>query len=746
MTSEAKIRDRRNTALAAVIGTVLAGYAGSAAALDFEFDNGTTINWNTTLSFGASFRANDPNRLLYTRADGSLIGKYSGVPLTPGTAVGAGDGLAGNHAGDIGDLNYAKGDVFSMPFKLISDVEVKHGRFGGLVRIKAWYDEALNGNDVRIGNGANGFNGVRTYGPTLPNCFPGVSPPAALVNCVPTSPAGQNIWPKDKLSDKGFEDEQKFDNVYLLDAYAYGSFDVGESDLQLRLGNQVINWGESVFIQGVNQIDPIDVPAARRAGAELKEFLLPVWAAYANWGFNFGSIEAFYQLKWNNTSIDGCDTYWSGTHGAVSADPGVCGVVTVANSYLGSGVAGGPSSPLIPQLGSEVYGQATGLYVPLTKGVEPSDNGQFGIAFRFPVEAIDTEFGFYAMNIHNRTPVLDLTIGTTPADVVRNYGQATYDALKAGGLITATGAWVGGLQTALPYTAALVSASTHGAVALKPATGHFVYPEDVQIYGVSAATNLVGWSVSAEASYQKDVPVGTNGNDLLLSMLTGFGPLGDRARTALAAGEGTKLDGWDRFDKTQFQVNTVKTFANILGAGNVALVAEVGMQDNNVPDNTKGAVRYGRNSVFGFGSNPDLAAQLAISGGNTCSPTFVGAPVPITNNFYNAQPMGCKNKGYVTDFSWGYRLRMNADYFSVFGSGVTMTPSVFWSDDVEGVSMDSTFNEGRQTLGLGLKFNYNKKYTLDLNYVTYTNQTTTAGPYDPSFDRDYYSVAATVTF
>jgi len=66
---------------------------------------------------------------------------------------------------------------------------------------------------------------------------------------------------------------------------------------------------------------------------------------------------------------------------------------------------------------------------------------------------------------------------------------------------------------------------------------------------------------------------------------------------------------------------------------------------------------------------------------------------------------------------------------------------VFWSDDVEGVSMDSTFNEGRQTLGLGLKFNYNKKYTLDVNYVNYAN-----GTYDPTFDRDYYSVAASVTF
>ena len=103
-----------------------------------------------------------------------------------------------------------------------------------------------------------------------------------------------------KLSDDGFEDLQKFSGAYLLDAYAYGSFGVGDSDLQLRLGRQVVNWGESVFIQGINQINPIDVTALRRPGTEVKEVLLPVLMAYANWGFSFGSVEAFYQFDWEN--------------------------------------------------------------------------------------------------------------------------------------------------------------------------------------------------------------------------------------------------------------------------------------------------------------------------------------------------------------------------------------------------------------------------------------------------------------
>ena len=144
---------------------------------------------------------------------------------------------------------------------------------------------------------------------------------------------------------------------------------IGDSDLQLRLGNQVINWGESVFIQGVNQINPIDVPAARRAGAELKEILLPVWAAYANWGFDWGSVEAFYQLQWSNTSVDGCGTYFTATSTLISAYPASCNSITVVGGQLGN-LAPGTSTPTIPQFGSQPFLQANGTYVPAIQGKE----------------------------------------------------------------------------------------------------------------------------------------------------------------------------------------------------------------------------------------------------------------------------------------------------------------------------------------------------------------------------------------
>ncbi|RPI12602.1 MAG: DUF1302 family protein, partial [Lysobacterales bacterium] len=612
------VQGRRNTVLATVIGAVLAGYAGSAAALEFELDNGATINWNTTVSLGSSWRAQDADRLLYTRADGSLIGRYSGIPYFPGTPAprGRGDGLAGNHAASSANLNWEKNDAFSQPLKLISDVEFKKDNYGALVRFKAWYDIALENDEVIVGNQANDYNGTRPgLGPYPTGYRPCSSTTPAGVPCLPISGPGANNWPSEKLSDDGFEDEQKFSNVYLLDAYVYGSFEVGSSNVQVRLGNQVVNWGESVFIQGVNQINPIDVPAARRAGAELKEILLPVWMAYANWGFDFGSVEAFYQFKWNNTSVDGCGTYFATVETIISTDPGRCGSATVIANVLG-GAAPGTTNPLIPQLGSNPYAQGAGAFVPLVKGQEPSDSGQFGLAFRFPVDKIDTELGVYAMNIHSRLPIISSKAGSLPttplvlppgtlgAAQTQPYVVAAINPADGNPFWRIPGSGANPLDPnddtafrgALPLHAALGAQLGQTIV---PGRAFWEYPEDIQIYGLSAATNLFGWSVSAEASYQMDVPVQVNGNDLLQGFLGFVGPNRTRGRETALRGVDAVLHGYDAYDKTQLQLNTVKTYSNILGAANMLIVAEVGLQMNNVGDYTEGGVRYGRGFMYG---------------------------------------------------------------------------------------------------------------------------------------------------
>jgi len=54
-----------------------------------------------------------------------------------------------------------------------------------------------------------------------------------------------------------------------MDAYVSQDFDVADAPSQVRFGRQVINWGEGLFIRGMNLHNAIDVAAARRAGSEI---------------------------------------------------------------------------------------------------------------------------------------------------------------------------------------------------------------------------------------------------------------------------------------------------------------------------------------------------------------------------------------------------------------------------------------------------------------------------------------------
>jgi len=655
------IPGRSSRRLAVAIGIVLAGCTTSASAAQWRYDNGVQLVWNTTVSVGTNWRASSPSNELYSRVSGQLLGLK--------------DGLGGSNT-DSATLNYGQGDRFSTPLKLITDLELRKGDFGGLVRVKAWYDQSLEDEKVRFGHQNNDYNGGRgglnSRPPLLPyNPCPGAT---QIIGGQPYCAPG--TWPTAKLSDEGFEDLQKFSGVYLLDAYAYGTFQVGDSDLQLRLGRQVVNWGESVFFQGVNQINPIDVTALRRPGTEVKEVLLPVLMAYTNWGFSFGSLEAFYQFQWDNSPIDSCGMYWGPAEGLISAETAGC---------LSTASIGGAANPVA---------QARGFSFSALKGREASDSGQFGLALRFPVEAIDTEFGLYGMNIHARVPVISARMGTHPSAPIRTPGLPfpIFNPAANGGL----GGWFSQVVSNVPQYGFLSPADFHrtlaaaGGTPVTPAGGFWEYPEDIQIYGLSAATTLFGWSVAAEASYQADVPVQINGNDLLQAALLGAGPYGAAGRAAVVQGLGTELPGYDRFDKTQFQVNTVKTFSDVLGAESLLLVAEVAMQSNDVPDFEKaGNLRYGRAFIYGVGGQAT-----------------------------NPQPDGRKVDGYITDLSWGYRMRARLDYDGAFDGAIRVSPSVVWNHDVDGVAMDGQFIEDRQTLGLGVGFNYAKKYTLDLDYYS----------------------------
>ena len=57
----------------------------------------------------------------------------------------------------------------------------------------------------------------------------------------------------------------------LLDIYAYANFDLGSMLAQLRVGKQVVNWGESTFyVSGLSSLNYFDVTKLRGAAVELR--------------------------------------------------------------------------------------------------------------------------------------------------------------------------------------------------------------------------------------------------------------------------------------------------------------------------------------------------------------------------------------------------------------------------------------------------------------------------------------------
>jgi len=102
-------------------------------------------------------------------------------------------------------------------------------------------------------------------------------------------------------------------NVSLLDAYLAFKFEAGGKPVDLRIGRQVLNWGESTFIpNGISVINAVDVARLRIPGSELREALKPVPMIAMSIGLNdVTTLEAFYLFSFQQTDADPRGSYFS---------------------------------------------------------------------------------------------------------------------------------------------------------------------------------------------------------------------------------------------------------------------------------------------------------------------------------------------------------------------------------------------------------------------------------------------------
>lgn len=241
----------------------------------------------------------------------------------------------------------------------------------------------------------------------------------------------------------------------LLDAYVYGSFDIGSTRLSARLGRQVVNWGEALFFPSIGLAQgPSDGTKAVVPGTEVKEILLPEdqvslsFEATPDW-----SLLAHWQFQFQETLSPAPGSYFNTSD---SVGPG--------GRCLTPWTSVAPIAPLgFPGYTGCAFGKRG-------DDILPSDTGQWGVGTRYRITSA-TELGIYYLNYSDRIPVPEINAFTpgpfaaSPVAALRPLGSGSYN---------------------------------------------IRYFEDVELIGATASTSFGVVSVAAEVSYKDGAPVLVN--------------------------------------------------------------------------------------------------------------------------------------------------------------------------------------------------------------------------------------------
>ena len=572
---------------------------------------------------------------------------------------------------DDGNLNFARSKPFANVIKATVDAEIKWRNFGFFGRGTAFYDFDLADSN-KLG------------------------------------PTGQ-----DRLGS----------DVVGLDGFFSGAFDIAGRNLNVRLGRQVISWGESTFIpNGINVINPVDLSKLRIPGSELKEAFIPTAGIWASQQLtNAATLEGFYLTNHDKIRIDPRGSYFSNNDFA--SDDANRVILSFGRRRDEHFPPSNPVPPTIPTLGAAAAGlygpfdPAASIWAPRSADRPADDDGQYGLAFRYlATDLNNTEFGFYFMNYHSRIPL--------------------FSGIKG----TATSILTGGpLITPICGNAALRALCHTGT-----ATYFAEYPEDIRLYGVSFNTaGPAGIAIQAEYSYRPNLPLQYATPELLLAalglpnLITGFTQIPGAPAGATAAAlipDGTYLQGFKRVKASQFQLTGTKSMPNVIGAEQLVLVGEVGMTWFH---NLGSDVKFNAPAVF----------LPATAFGATLSSAF------------SVQP----EDSFLTEFSWGYRLAARAEYANALAGG-NIAPRLAFSHDVRGVG--PTFNQSARSASLGVSWDYQRRWVVDMQYTTYFGGRTYCGTdanpptspippgqsaswcssSNPLKDRDFYSFAVSYSF
>lgn len=674
----------------------------SAPAFSANWDvGGFNVTFDSTFSLGTSYRVED--------RDFSKIGNnnqpnldWTGYNMVTNTVYAGGadiwsinDGVGSYSAnGDLGNLNFDSGEAFSTVFKGSHEIDINKeedwGSWGFFARGFYYYDFELMDDD-------------RPWQNPLSSQLPGYDGRSDLCN-----------------------DERAKENactdIRMLDSFFYADFYIGDSPVTFRVGDQVISWGESTFIQhGINQSNPVNVAAARAPGAELKEVFIPVGTIFTSIGITDSiSFDAYIQYEYERSILPVSGTYF-GTND-FAGDGG----------YLNNVQVGFTSNPDIDQpflinslnqvgdalraggdpaaLGGALFAHATKVAIRAGGDAfynDASDSGQYGLKFSYFADWLnDTEMSFYHINYHSKRPL--------------------FSGLSADYTAEAIGRDLAFLASNQIDSFNIAQLDTF------PKVGAY-YPEDIKLYGASFNTNIGETSVAGEISFRKDEPIQIDDVTLLYAafpeQLAAIGARADLAGISqydayvgAAPQPGDFINGVIELDTTQIQMTASHLFGPVMGTDNFILLGEVGyVKISDMPDPSVLALE-----APGTSRSVPLVPLQNLDGSVT-------SRAGLHTGLSNGPETGAQ---FATDDAWGYRLLAIADFNNVF-SGVNLRVRSTFAHDVEGTTPNPLFlfTEDRKSGNIGLTFDYLSKMSATVSYNAFWG----GGQANALSDRDFVS-------
>ena len=661
--------------LALSIAAAMMTLAGAnAQATNFQLGD-FDISFDSTFSAGASWRVEDRNWNNNVGKSNNVnngfdFGQYHPILNVNPNAATVWDG-AGSYStnGDNGNLNFNAKETFSKLIKGSHELDVRYENLGFFARGMYFYDfEMMDEN--------------RAW----------TNPHSGKVN--------------DPCRDDDARDQICRD-IRLLDAFVYGDFDIGEMPFSVRVGQQVISWGESTLIShGISELNPVDIARLKAPGAELKEAFIPFGAVWGSLGVteNF-NVEMFYQYSWEKTVLPAPGSYFStndfaGDGGqfnnvqlnfASNPDMDLDSLITDLNTLRANILNGNVA---MADAGSAYVG---GFPTKLTLRQadaenEPDDGGQYGLRLSwFLPELNDTEISLYHMNYHSRRPVFSgITADFSAEALAHDVGmlattEITYD----------------------NYT----NLKAFSRVELD-------YIEDIKLYALSFNTAIGETSVAGEISYRQDEPLQIDDVELLFAAMPqqlandlGRDELDGVSQMPVFPG-GSRANGFVLSDTLQAQVTLTNLWGPTLWASQFTTLLEVGGIDiRDMPD--QDVLRL---------NGPGTARNGGIAGKE-------GLEIALQD--------GVETNPFPSAFAWGYRFVAKLDYNDVF-AGINVSPKVVFSHDVNGITPDPLFLfvEDRKSMSLGFSFDYQSRWSADINYNSFFGGVGTTNQLE---DRDYVS-------